>query len=702
MSSFGIGGTNAHVVLEEAPEKAPSPDMRPLQLLPISARSEQALAQRIHDLASWLDSHPEQPLGDAAFTLQCGRRAFSHRATIVAGDTTEARAKLLQVDASACAAIAGNAPPVVFLCSGQGSQYAGMTRTVYRDEPVFRASMDDCADCLQPHLGLDIRSLLYPEPGNDMHEDRLRQTAFAQPALFAVEYAMAALWRHWGVEPSMLVGHSLGEYVAACLSGVMDLDTALALVAMRGHLMQSAPPGAMLAVALPRRKLEEFLCDGVEIAAINAPDRCVVSGTCGAINALSGRLEGAGHQAQKLSVSHAFHSALMDPILADFTRELERHKLNAPAIPYISNVTGTWITADEARDPAAYRRHLRSPVAFSAGIERILEAHPDAVFLEIGPGRALASMVGRIAGPKIQTLSSLPPAESAIKDHQTLLASLGTLWCAGVAIDWSTVAEPGRGRVPLPGYPFERTRHWIDETTSTTPTAAQPRAKKQADIARWFYTPTWKRLPWDDRRQAADTSTSPWLLLNNGDRLGLALAERLRAQGETVITVRSGPTFLSLAADSFQVRPTAYQDFATMLEALSREGRTPTRIAHLWSLAPDEADHDSFVFESMIATARALSEYGAEGSAEITLVCCGVEEVTGSEVLSPSAAAAMGPVLVIPQEYPGLSCRSIDIVDPGDDEAARHMCRHIIARADIAQRRSAHRFTQPLHVGADI
>lgn len=682
VSSFGIGGTNAHVVLEEAPESEPSPDTRPIQLLPVSARSGQALAERIQELASWLEAHPEESLGDAAFTLQCGRRAFSHRATVVAGDSAEAREALLRVDASAYSATPENAPPVVFLCSGQGSQYPGMTRALYRDEPVFRAALDECADRLHPHLGLDLRGLLYPEAGVDEEEaaERLRQTAIAQPALFAVEYAMAALWRHWGVEPVALIGHSLGEYVAACLSGVMDLDTALALVAARGRLMQSAPSGAMLAVALPRGELQELLGDGLEIAAINAPDRCVVSGACDAIDALSGQLVKAGHQAQRLAVSHAFHSALMDPILEGFTRELEHHTLNAPSIPYVSNVTGTWITADEARDPAAYRRHLRAPVAFSAGIESVLKDHPDAVFLEIGPGRALASMAGRIAGPKVQALSSLPPAGSDIEDHKVLLASLGALWCAGVAIDWGNFEEPDRGRVPLPGYPFERTRHWVDAKASATIAAPESEAGKQADVARWFYSPTWKRLPWDDRGHAATDDKSPWLLLGDGDGLGLALAERLRARGENVVTVRRGPGFFSLTADSFLVRPTAHQDFTAMLEALSRDGKAPARIVHLWSLAPVDPDQDGFVFQSLIATARALSEHGAGQSAEITLVCRGVEEVHGAEELSPHAAAAMGPALVIPQEFPGLSCRSVDIVDPGDEEASRHTCLDTLLR----------------------
>ncbi|MEO9961038.1 MAG: SDR family NAD(P)-dependent oxidoreductase, partial [Nisaea sp.] len=312
--------------------------------------------------------------------------------------------------------------------------------------------------------------------------------------------------------------------------------------------------------------------------------------------------------------------------------------------------------------------------------ECVLKDHPDAVFLEIGPGRALASTAGRIAGPKVRTLSSLPAAGSDVDDHKVLLASLGALWCAGFAVDWDNFSEPDLGRVPLPGYPFERTRHWVNAGATAEIAAPEPEAGKRADIATWFYTPTWKRLPWGDGGHVATDDKSPWLLLGDGDGLGLALAERLRARGENVVTVRRGPGFFSLTADSFLVRPTAHQDFTAMLEALSRDGKAPARIVHLWSLAPDDPDQDGFVFQSLIATARALSEHGAGQSAEITLVCRGVEEVHGAEELSPHAAAAMGPALVIPQEFPGLSCRSVDIVDPGDDEAARRTCLDTLLR----------------------
>ena len=679
VSSFGIGGTNAHVVLEEAPHRHTAPDQRPFQLLPVSARSEAALTGRSQALATWLGEHPEESLSDTAFTLQCGRRAFRHRAAIVAGNVSEARDALLSV--SAISASPEGPPPVIFLCSGQGSQYPGMARALYEREPVFRAALDDCAARLQPHIGQDLLALLYPGAAMDEEAagERLRQTALAQPALFAIEYAMAALWRHWGIRPAALIGHSLGEYVAACLSGVMDLDTALALVAARGRLMQSAPAGAMLAVAMPPQDLEIFLADGLDLAAINASDRCVVSGASTAIEALAERLEAEGHQAQRLNVSHAFHSALMDPVLEAFGKEVRRHPLNDPEIPYVSNVTGSWIGAEEARDPAMYVRHLRAPVAFRDGIDCVLRDYPDAIFLEIGPGQALTAMVRRIAGPKTHALASLPPAGSATDDHKMLLTSLGSLWQQGGDVEWEAFAEPDRGRVPLPGYPFERARHWVD----AIPTGALPAPEtgKRDDVATWFYRPTWKRLPWNDGDEAPATENRrPWLLVGDADGIGGDLADRLRARGERVVIARAGPGFFSLTADTFMVRPGAWQDFGTLLDTLAGVGITPGRIVHLWSLRADMPDRDTLVFQSLIATAQALAERRADEPAEITLVCRGVEEVNGEEDLTPHAAAAMGPVLVIPQELPHISCRSIDIVVPDGEGTTRNTCLDTLVR----------------------
>jgi acyl transferase domain-containing protein len=395
VSSFGFGGTNAHVILEEAPRAEASGASRPAQLLVLSARSEAALDTATHNLAAWLREHPAAVLADVAFTLQVGRKDFDHRRALVARTAKDA-----------AEALASRAPglltgvrevgdrPVVFLFPGQGAQHVNMARELYDSEPAFRAEVDACAEKLKPHLGLDLRTVLYPAPAAEAEAaKKLEGTALTQPALFVLEYALAKLWMARGVKPRAMVGHSLGEYVAACLAGVFSLDDALALVATRGRLMQALPAGAMLAVPLPEAEVTPLLEGRLDVAAVNGPSLCVVAGPTDAVDALEAKLSARGVQARRLHTSHAFHSAMMDPILAPFTDAVRRVRLQAPKLPWVSNVTGTWIEAAQATDPAYWARHLRQPVRFAQGLRELLKDAAD-VLLEVGPGQTLASLAG--------------------------------------------------------------------------------------------------------------------------------------------------------------------------------------------------------------------------------------------------------------------------------------------------------------------
>jgi amino acid adenylation domain-containing protein len=457
VSSFGIGGTNAHAVLEEAPAPAPSGASRPLQLLVLSARSAGALETVTDDLAAHLRQHPETPLADAAFTLQVGRRVLSHRRVLVARDAADAAAALSGRDPERLLSRVPTADtgrrPVAFLFPGQGTQYAGMGRELYEREPVYRAAIDECAGILAPHLdGVDLLAL----PAS-----RIQETALAQPALFAVEYALARLWMAWGLQPEAMLGHSLGEYVAACLAGVFSLEDGLALVAARGRLMQSLPAGAMLAVPLSEEETLSLLADGVSLAAVNAPSLCVVSGPEAEIEAVHARLAEHGLEGRRLHTSHAFHSAAMDPILEPFRALVAKMELQPPRLPYLSNLTGTWIEASQAVDPDYWVRHLRQPVRFAAGLAE-MRREPGRVLLEVGPGRTLSTLVRRQSGPVDVVESMRPPADPGT-DEGFLLTALGRLWLAGVEIDWEGFHAPERRRrVPLPLYPFERRRYWLE------------------------------------------------------------------------------------------------------------------------------------------------------------------------------------------------------------------------------------------------
>ncbi|HEU4329269.1 MAG TPA: type I polyketide synthase [Roseiflexaceae bacterium] len=483
VSSFGIGGTNAHAILEDAPPQPARAAVPSEQLLVLSARSGPALDALTASLAEHLRQHPALDLADVAYTLQNGRRAFGHRRALVCRSTEDAAEALETLDAQRVqsGSPAAERRPLVFLFPGQGAQYAGMARGLYEHEPVFRATVDQCAELLAPHLGLDIRPLIFDEPEQESTKDtkdtngsghdnsklntqnsKLTETVLAQPALFVVEYALARLWMSWGVEPQAMIGHSIGEYAAACLSGVFSLEDALGLVAQRGRLMQSLPGGAMLSVPLAPHDLQPLLGPSLSLAAVNGPSHCVVAGEHAAADALQLLLAGRGVRCRKLHTSHAFHSPMMEPILAAFAERVRQVDLNPPRIPFVSNVTGDWITSSEAMDPQYWVRHLRQTVQLAKGFQTLgQETHR--VLLEVGPGQTLSTLAKQQPSwnPDATALASLPHPRSLRPDRTTVLETLGQLWLGGCAISWQQLAGETSRRLPLPTYPFERQPYWI-------------------------------------------------------------------------------------------------------------------------------------------------------------------------------------------------------------------------------------------------
>ena len=489
VSAFGVGGTNAHVIVEEAPTAKASLSARELQLLVISAKTPCALDQAANNLAQHLKKHEDLNLADAAYTLQVGRSPFEHRRFVVAKDSVDAISALEAAgkskDCNPDRARKLRRPAVVFMFPGQGAQYCQMGAQLYGAETEFRKGVDECAEILKPLLPKDLRDVMHPKA--DEAEDAARlmiSTSYAQPALFTIEFALAKLWMSWGIEPEAMIGHSIGEFVAACLGGVFSLADALRLVVKRGRMMEDQPSGSMLAVRLPEAQLRARLPLEVSIAAINSAQLCVVSGPTPAVEELEQSLKKDGAMTRRLHTSHAFHSYMMDPVIDPFTEVVKKVSLGASSIPYVSGVSGAWITEEQTTNPRYWASHLREPVRFADGISS-LASLDNAVLLEVGPGTTLSTLVLQHPAMKAgQTvINSLPDVSRTASDTETLLTALGRMWVAGAQPSWASFHQGERlHRVSLPTYPFERKRYWISPTKSDAATKAASPGLEEAHL----------------------------------------------------------------------------------------------------------------------------------------------------------------------------------------------------------------------------
>jgi acyl transferase domain-containing protein len=723
VSSFGFGGTNVHAIVEEAPEaaKEDAKSGRPFQLLLLSAKTAEALDAASANLSSHLKRHPEINLADAAYTLQVGRKPFEERLAVVCRDAREA-AEALDADdpkrVSRATLTAQSEPPVVFMFPGQGAQYVNMAAGLYETEPVFREQLDRCCELLTPHLKSDLRKLLFVSGGASAEEEaaaQLSRTRLTQPALFAVEYALARLWMSWGVRPQALIGHSIGEYVAACLSGVFSLEGALALVAARGQLLEGLPGGAMLAAPLPESELKPLL-DGrrLSIAAVNGPSLCVVSGTHDAVNNFERGLAEMGLSGRKLHTSHAFHSEMVEPVMRQFSELVGRARPQPPQLPFISNVTGTWITEAEATSVEYWARHLRQTVRFADGIAE-LSKEPDRILLEVGPGQTLGSLAKQQSAPAERLIiSSTRHPNAQQPDAEFLLTTLGRLWLAGVSIDWSKFHEHGRRRVALPTYPFERQRYWVEpQPLEVRNHSAELR--KNHDLAEWFYVPLWKQtLALNVVRDAAEPKGS-WLLFADECGLGDELAETLRRGGQDVFTARAGERFECVGDFEYTINPGEAADYKALLEAVGGKGRALEKIVHLWSVARggEDASPTSAAlfhqtqgtgFYSLLFLAQAVGSVRQQLAEQVLIfvVSNGLHEVTGEERLCPEKATLLSPCKVIPQEFVNVSCRSVDVALPPapDAKGGERLCEQLLAEFDtpssdsVVAYRGKHRWVQ--------
>ncbi|MHC5210620.1 MAG: type I polyketide synthase [Planctomycetota bacterium] len=677
VSALGVGGTNAHVVLEEAPEPAPSSAPgRTGQLLCLSARSKGALDKASSRLAKDLRAHPHRSLADVAYTLAAGRHAFGHRRVLACHDAEEAADLLDTADPQRIATHAAGTSPasVAFLLPGGGAQHARMGLDLYEGEPVFREHVDRGIDAFLRRKGRDLRPI-WISPTNAARAGlELEQPALQLPAIFILEHALAQLWSSLGVRPDALIGHSLGENTAACLAGVLSFEDALGLVALRGELFETLPSGGMLSVPLSVDELRPYLGPDLDVAAVNAPAASVASGPSEALDFLAQRLMESGVDARRIPISTAAHSRMVDPLLQPFVEYLRSIRLHPPRIPFLSNLTGTWITDEQATDPGYWADHLRGTVRFSDGIRTLL-TDPDRVLLEVGPGRALSSLARQQAGPTGRgVLASMRHEDEKVADTIQCLTTFGRLWACGVPLDLGVLWQgERRRRVSLPTYPFQRQRYWIDPGRPAEVVDETPAPSSHVDLLEdGLYRPVWKPVP---AATAADTGRRhTWLLFLDAAGVGERLAKRLRKRGDTVLCVHESDDNRRLDEDEYALAPERGREgYDDLVRDLVARGRSPDRIVHLWMLTPDESfrpgsnffhRNQERGFYSLFFLAQALGEEGTTGPLHVTVCSNGMQALDGEPLLHPSKATVLGPCKVIPRELPGLTCSTLDLPLP--------------------------------------
>ncbi|MDB6110502.1 MAG: 6-deoxyerythronolide-B synthase, partial [Pedosphaera sp.] len=695
VNSLGIGGTNAHVILEEAPEALPSGASRPWQMLALSAKTASALESATKNLLQRLKENPTLNLADVAFTLQTGRKRFNHRRLLVCQGIQDAVGALEAVDPKRIlnSDTEHTERPVAFMFTGQGAQYVNMGRELYALEPKFRETVDHCSELLQPHLGLDLRTILFPSPEQaEWAAAQIEQTAITQPALFVTEYALAVLWMQWGLRPEAMVGHSIGEYVAACLAGVFSLQEALSLVASRGRLMQELPGGAMTAVPLSEAELRPYLNEQISLAAINGASLCVLSGPCKSIESVEKQLEEKDIVLHRLHTSHAFHSAMMEPMLKLFAKEIRKVRLQPPQIPFVSNVTGRWITAEEVMEPEYWLRHTRQTVRFFDGLQALL-LEPHRLLMEVGPGRTLSRLVMQHPAKDADqaVLTSLRHPEDQGSDLAFLLHSLGRAWLAGVKVDWSGFyTHESRRRVSLPTYPFEHQRYWIERGQLQLATEAGPNVlSKKTKLEDWFYQPSWNRSSLPSPNGPARGKKSCWLIFEDQRGFGARLRQHMGGSSDAfgapipeqagnleIISVRVGSQFWNMNDQLFIIDPHQAAHYWRLLRELAGSGRIPEKIVHLWNVGSEESDAArpglsqntaSASFYSLLYLAQAVGQVGWTHPMQLEIVSLGMQSLVGEPILQPARALLLGPCKVIPREIPNLQCRSIDVelLEPG-------------------------------------
>ncbi|WP_254112816.1 type I polyketide synthase [Bacillus pumilus] len=666
VSSFGIGGTNAHMIIEEGLQTKKKPASNQKQLLVLSAKTDTALAEMTERLKQYVIQHPQVPLEDIAYTLRYGRKQFPYRKAIVLASADE---WMQQNQLETSVFRSKKWRKATFMFSGQGAQYAGMMRGLYETEPVFKWEVDRCFKYVMETEQVDLKGIVFCE--DETNED-ITKTSNAQPLLFIFEYALAKLLQHSGVEPESMIGHSIGEYVAACLSGVFSLESALTLVMARGRLMQDMEKGAMLSVQLPEAELVSMIDESLSVAAVNAKDLCVVSGREEHIATFEKKLQDKGIITRHLHTSHAFHSYMMEPMLEAFQQIVEKIELHEPAIPFVSNVTGTWATSEDVMTASYWTNHLRGTVRFHEGLSQLLTDEVRAL-IEVGPGNSLTALAKRHENKESHhdVLNMVRHTREQADDHAYFLKRIGELWAGGYEVkaqQHSTQEE--RQLVSLPTYPFERKRYWIEAGKPASPQLSAPKETKKKEMEEWFYLPSWEQQPLKPVFEE-ETEEQTWLIFREQDAFHELFTHSFKQKGIKVISVTKGEAYQE-QDQSFTINPAEGQHYRNLLDSLSNRGINIQRILHLWEAAKEDENsnrqaafqaHIEKGYYSLIFLSQAVAAQKNIRECRLFTITSGIQSVTGNETICAEKSAMLGPCKVISQEYHHIKCWNIDVED---------------------------------------
>ncbi len=694
VSSLGVGGTNAHVIVEEAPTLDPvdpGPPLRRGRLVMVSGRSTDAVEANTERLADHL-TESDDDLADVAYSLHATRRAFATRRFAVATDTDGVIDALRSGDATRLPTreVYSERASVAFLFPGGGAHHPGMGRGLYEHEPDYRRHVDAGLARLRERHDIDLSPALFPEPGTEAEAEAMLEPPSVQlPAIFLVEYALGKLYESWGIVPRAMAGHSLGENTAACLAGVMSFEDCLDLVVIRGAMMERSGAGGVLSVNLAAEDVEPYLSGNLVVAGINGPTLTAVSGTVAEIAELAERLDTDGVEVRRIPFAYPVHSPLFDPHLGAFEAQLRSMDLKPPSIPIASNLTGTWLTVEEATDPSYWVRQVRHTVRFADDVDLLLQQE-GTLLVEVGPGASLSAFARQSEAlqPGQPVLASLRrPDQAGSDDDLHLLEIVGRLWSAGLEIDPETFHGGRRRRVHLPTYAFTHRDYYIEPSTRRSSRSAERGVLQRSDdLDDWFQQEVWREQPLGV--DLPELEPARWLIFDDGSGPADRLAKRLFGDGHDVVTVVEGDAYARIDATHFTIAPEMGRDgYDRLVAELADDGRIPDRIVHCWTLSTDRTvrlgsswfhHQQERGFSSLVHLAQAMAGALPESGQAWTIVTNGATAARGP-VEHPEKATLLGPVSVIPRELAGVTVSLVDL-DAGASTEATNLAVRVLDR----------------------